>query len=100
MERDEVYVPKTRSDLGLPAVGKADENAYEELLGDTPIYTLFMLVRQQLLAFPAYLRTSHSRSQCLYAHRKQSSTSLAKRRIRSGLIILILDRFCLLLLSA
>jgi hypothetical protein len=58
MERDEVYVPKTRSDLGLPAEADADDDTYEELLGDTPIYTLFMLVRQQLLAFPAYLRAS------------------------------------------
>ncbi|TFY70490.1 hypothetical protein EVG20_g2522 [Dentipellis fragilis] len=54
MERDEVYVPKTRSDLGIPR----DVNRpidYEEYFGDTPLYTLFMLVRQQLLAFPAYL---------------------------------------------
>lgn len=55
MERDEVYVPKTRSDLGLP---KPDDKRlnYDEVLGDTPIYTLYMLVRQQLLAFPTYLR--------------------------------------------
>ncbi|KAL0945986.1 hypothetical protein HGRIS_012264 [Hohenbuehelia grisea] len=53
MERDEVYVPKTRSDLDLPHSASALD--YDELLGDTPIYTLFMLVRQQLLAFPAYL---------------------------------------------
>ena len=55
MERDEVYVPKTRSDLSIP---KDDETAfdYEDYFGDTPIYTLCMLVRQQLLAFPAYLR--------------------------------------------
>lgn len=54
MERDEVYVPKTRSDLGLPkeTEGKID---YEEFFGDTPIYTLYMLLRQQFLAFPAYL---------------------------------------------
>ena len=54
MERDEVYVPKTRSDLGIPqeGTGKID---YDEYFGDTPIYTLYMLVRQQLLAFPAYL---------------------------------------------
>ena len=31
---------------------------YEDFFGDTPIYTLFMLIRQQLLAFPAYLRES------------------------------------------
>ncbi|CDO78053.1 hypothetical protein BN946_scf184616.g2 [Trametes cinnabarina] len=54
MERDEVYVPKTRSDLGIPpeSEGKID---YDEYFGDTPIYTLFTLIRQQLLAFPAYL---------------------------------------------
>ncbi|KAG9222241.1 hypothetical protein CCMSSC00406_0006538 [Pleurotus cornucopiae] len=54
MERDEVYVPKTRSDLGIPL----DDNGpvdYEEYFGDTPIYTLYMLIRQQVLAFPAYL---------------------------------------------
>ncbi|KAJ7137561.1 fatty acid desaturase-domain-containing protein [Mycena crocata] len=53
MERDEVYVPKTRSDLGLSRDSTATD--YEEIFGDTPIYTLLMLVRQQLLAFPAYL---------------------------------------------
>ncbi|KAK7050206.1 tRNA-dihydrouridine(47) synthase [NAD(P)(+)] [Favolaschia claudopus] len=54
MERDEVYVPKTRSDLGIPQQVH-DESIYDEILGDTPIYTLFMLIRQQLLGFPAYL---------------------------------------------
>ncbi|KAF8875927.1 fatty acid desaturase-domain-containing protein [Infundibulicybe gibba] len=53
MERDEVYVPKTRSDLGIPAHHEGLD--YEEILGDTPIYTLYMLIRQQVLAFPAYL---------------------------------------------
>ncbi|KAK1220659.1 hypothetical protein PQX77_016615 [Marasmius sp. AFHP31] len=52
MERDEVYVPKTRKELGIPQQEPID---YDEIFGDTPIYTLFMLVRQQLLAFPAYL---------------------------------------------
>jgi len=53
MERDEVYVPKTRTDLGLKRNPTPLE--YDELLGDTPIYTLFMLLRQEFLAFPAYL---------------------------------------------
>ncbi|OBZ66969.1 Delta(12) fatty acid desaturase [Grifola frondosa] len=54
MEYDEVYVPKTRSDFGIPL---EDERRidYSEYFGDTPMYTLFMLVQQQLLAFPAYL---------------------------------------------
>ncbi|KAJ7167151.1 delta 12 fatty acid epoxygenase [Mycena crocata] len=54
MAKDEVYVPKTRSDLGLPE-DVDDESIYAEVFGDTPIFTLLMLVRQQLLAFPAYL---------------------------------------------
>ena len=63
MERDEVYVPKTRADLGLPPADEAWSADYDEILGDTPMYTLFMLVRQQLAAFPAYLR----RSLCIHA---------------------------------
>ncbi|KAF8876348.1 fatty acid desaturase-domain-containing protein [Infundibulicybe gibba] len=54
MERDEVYVPKTREDLNIPEEGD-HEIDYDEILGDTPIYTLYMLIRQQVLAFPAYL---------------------------------------------
>ncbi|KAJ7701504.1 hypothetical protein B0H17DRAFT_924666 [Mycena rosella] len=54
MEKDEVYVPKTRSDLGLPQ-SVQEESIYAEVFGDTPIFTLLMLARQELLAFPAYL---------------------------------------------
>ncbi|KAF9035181.1 fatty acid desaturase-domain-containing protein [Panaeolus papilionaceus] len=54
MERDEVYVPKTREDLGIPDK-PIDQIDWDELFGDTPIYTLYMLIRQQVLAFPAYL---------------------------------------------
>jgi len=54
MERDEVYVPKTREDLGIPNKPN-DQINWEEIFGDTPIYTLYMLIRQQVLAFPAYL---------------------------------------------
>jgi len=55
MERDEVYVPKTRTDLGIPQKPN-HEIDWDELFGDTPIYTFYMLMRQQLFAFPAYLR--------------------------------------------
>jgi omega-6 fatty acid desaturase (delta-12 desaturase) len=55
MERDEVYVPKTREDLGI-SEGPNEEIHWDEIFGDTPIYTLYMLIRQQVLAFPAYLR--------------------------------------------
>ncbi|KAJ7035913.1 fatty acid desaturase-domain-containing protein [Mycena alexandri] len=55
MERDEVYVPKTRSDLKIPPPETETTFDYEDVFGDTPLFTLFMLVRQQLMAFPAYL---------------------------------------------
>lgn len=56
MERDEVYVPKTREDLGIPDEKQGMHIDYAEIFGDTPLYTLLMLIRQQLIAFPAYLR--------------------------------------------
>ncbi|KAJ7650204.1 fatty acid desaturase-domain-containing protein [Roridomyces roridus] len=53
MTRDETYVPSTRSDRGIPQdTGDID---YDEIFGDTPLYTLFLLIRQQLVGFPAYL---------------------------------------------
>ena len=58
MERDEVYVPKTRKDLGIPDKPNHQID-WDEIFGDTPIYTLYTLIRQQLLAFPAYLRGCH-----------------------------------------
>lgn len=48
MERDEVYVPKSKAQVGL------DHN--DGIAGDAPFYTLFVLVRQQLLGLPLYLR--------------------------------------------
>ncbi|KAJ7761787.1 fatty acid desaturase-domain-containing protein [Mycena metata] len=53
VENDEVYVPHTRKELGLPE--DAEGHSLEEHFGDTPLYTIFSLVRQQLIAFPAYL---------------------------------------------
>ncbi|EIM85226.1 uncharacterized protein STEHIDRAFT_59242 [Stereum hirsutum FP-91666 SS1] len=64
MERDEVYVPKTRSDLGIPPEPRPQSDGhasttspinYAEYFEDTPLYTLAMLLRQQLFAFPVYL---------------------------------------------
>lgn len=54
VDRDEVYVPKTRKDFGIPD-NPHDEIDWDEIFGDTPVYTLCMLIRQQLLGFPAYL---------------------------------------------
>jgi len=57
IERDEVYVPKTRGQLGIPKLEDDADSTdyYEDFFGDTPLYTLAMLISQQLFAFPAYL---------------------------------------------
>ena len=49
------YVPKTRSDLGLPPGDDGKQVDYSEFFADTPVWTLLLLIRQQLLAFPTYL---------------------------------------------
>lgn len=97
MERDEVYVPKTRSDLGIPPEDSGVID-YEDYFGDTPIFTLFMLIRQQLLAFPAYLRESVSVmvqfavSIELTCVRDQCSMYLDRKIIHLGPTILIVGR--------
>ena len=77
MERDEVYVSKTRSDLGIPKKSR-DEIDWDEYFGESPIYTMYMLVRQQLLAFPAYL----CESQCSDGIRRVHA-AVSMERLRS-----------------
>jgi omega-6 fatty acid desaturase (delta-12 desaturase) len=48
MERDEVYLPKMHEDLNIPKKPH-DEIDWDEIFGDTPICTLYMLIRQQVL---------------------------------------------------
>jgi len=73
MTRDQVFVPKTRSQRGLTPLpanaskrereGTLQGNLYEQmdgLLEDAPMWTLFNLVIQQLLGWPAYILTNAS----------------------------------------
>ncbi|KAH7916574.1 fatty acid desaturase-domain-containing protein [Hygrophoropsis aurantiaca] len=54
MEKDEVYIPATRNDLGIP---KEVEHSidFEHYFGDTAIYTLLVLIIRQAISFPLYL---------------------------------------------
>ncbi len=56
MEKDELFVPQTRSELGIP--GDAEEQYFADLVEDTPIYVLLTLLRQQIFGFHAYLSKS------------------------------------------
>lgn len=69
MERDEVFVPKTRSQVGLPPAheqqqkaaaqkNQKEESTFEaldEILEDAPFWNLFWVTMQQLLGWPMYL---------------------------------------------
>lgn len=78
MTRDQVFVPKTRSQRGLPALpdnaskkqrdGILDHGityeAMDDLLEDAPLWTLFNLIVQQLVGWPAYILTNASGQVC------------------------------------
>lgn len=51
LDKDQVFVPKTRSKLGLPK----DASQRHSALEDAPIITLLRLIGQQLIGFPLYL---------------------------------------------
>ncbi|KAJ7123136.1 fatty acid desaturase-domain-containing protein [Mycena epipterygia] len=50
LERDENYVPPTRSELGIK-----NENQLHEMFEETPLYTLVRMCIMQLLGFQTYL---------------------------------------------
>ena len=53
MEKDENWLPPTRSDRGLPPK-EAAAIPYEEYLEDSPIYTIAILLLQQVMGLTAY----------------------------------------------
>lgn len=55
IERDENFVPRTRTDYNLPAEPKATKMDYMEAFEETPIYTLSRMIFMQLLGWQAYL---------------------------------------------
>ncbi|PFH48439.1 hypothetical protein AMATHDRAFT_65424 [Amanita thiersii Skay4041] len=57
VERDENYVPRTRSDYKLPSEKTATLRDYHEIFEETPLYTLFHMMFMQLLGWQIYLFT-------------------------------------------
>ncbi|KAF4576275.1 hypothetical protein EYR36_001127 [Pleurotus pulmonarius] len=58
IERDENYVPRTRTDYGLPPAHKAQTRDYHEIFEETPIYTLLRMLAMQALGWQFYLFTN------------------------------------------
>jgi len=58
IERDENFVPRTRTDYGLPPESTATFSDYHVIFGETPIYTLLRMILMQLLGWQYYLLTN------------------------------------------
>ncbi|KAF8653567.1 hypothetical protein AX16_003877 [Volvariella volvacea WC 439] len=58
VERDENFVPRTRSQYGLPSAEIAHVNDYHEIFEDTPIYTLSRMLFMQTMGWQYYLFTN------------------------------------------
>ncbi|KAI0340342.1 hypothetical protein BDW22DRAFT_1430949 [Trametopsis cervina] len=55
VEREENYVPRTRSDYGLPAAEQTQPLRYRELFEDTPIFNFGRIAFMQLFGWQVYL---------------------------------------------
>ena len=55
LERDENYVPRTRSDLNLPKATSQTRADYHAIFEETPIYTLGKLIFMTILGFQVYM---------------------------------------------
>lgn len=55
MQKDQVFVPKTRSKVGLPPKNDAHDDDHVHLDEEAPIVTLFYMVIQFVFGWPAYL---------------------------------------------
>ncbi|TFK71172.1 delta-12 fatty acid desaturase [Pluteus cervinus] len=58
VERDENFVPRTRSDYNLPKAEIAHRTDYHEIFEETPIYTLLRMLFMQSLGWQYYLFTN------------------------------------------
>jgi hypothetical protein len=58
IERDENYVPRTRSDYNLPPESSAHISDYHDIFEETPIYTLARMLFMQACGWQYYLATN------------------------------------------
>ena len=58
MERDENFVPRTRSYYGLPAQHKASAMDYREAFEEAPLYTLVRMLFMLFFGLQAYFASN------------------------------------------
>lgn len=88
IERDENYVPYTRSDYRLPAEAIAHPTDYHEIFEETPIYTLMRMVFMQIMGWNTYLLTNigGNPSHPAGSNHFQPSSSLFKPREHAKIV--------------
>ena len=88
VERDENYVPRTRSDYNLPPEKSAHITDYHDIFEETPIYTLVRMLFMQALGWQYYLLTNAMGSPMYPAgtNHFQPSSQLFKPHERNGII--------------
>ncbi|KAG5718825.1 Delta(12) fatty acid desaturase [Termitomyces sp. T112] len=88
VERDENFVPRTRSEYGLPPENIAKVNDYHEMFEETPIYTLLRMIFMQVLGWQYYLFTNAMGNQMYppWTNHFQPSSPLFKPHERNGII--------------
>ncbi|PCH37562.1 hypothetical protein WOLCODRAFT_84085, partial [Wolfiporia cocos MD-104 SS10] len=55
LDRDETYHPMTREDYHLPPASIAKPMDYQELVEETPLFTIYKMIIRQFLGFQLYL---------------------------------------------
>ncbi|KAJ7818813.1 delta-12 fatty acid desaturase [Mycena leptocephala] len=88
LEEDENYVPRTRSDFGLPPAGQAHITDYHDIFEETPIYSLLRLLVMQAVGLQAYLMVNALGSPKYPAgtNHFHPSSALFKQHERKGIV--------------
>ncbi|KAI0320401.1 delta-12 fatty acid desaturase [Amylostereum chailletii] len=89
IERDENYVPPTRSDYALPPASKAHAQDYHAVFEETPAYTLGRMLLMQLLGWQTYLlcNTLGSRMYPAGTNHFSPNSPLFKPEQRRGVVL-------------
>ena len=84
VERDENFVPRTRTDYALPSESSARFSDYHDIFEETPIYTLIRMIFMQLLGWQYYLLTN-----ALGSPMYPSGTNVGSVNIWTNLLVLM-----------
>ncbi|KAF9506553.1 hypothetical protein BS47DRAFT_1399398 [Hydnum rufescens UP504] len=89
MERDENYLPKTRSELKMAPESVMKKADYEEIFGETPFYTLTRMAIMQFLGWQLYLTINALEAQHSHAFPVSAALESIVRPVPEDLLTFI-----------